>query len=396
MTPVNNISRDTMTPRDSAKGLPPLDVRGIDVSSLAEVEACGGRFCHDGQESDLLEIAAGNGVNLVRLRLWVNPYDAAGQGYLGGGNDLETDLALARRATSHGMQIMVDLHYSDFWTDPRKQVLPREWTGQDLSELALTVNRYTADVLGAFLRVGVVPSRVQVGNEITNGMLWPLGQLPRHDDRAHVRPGATRHQEAAAFDALALLVRAGTTAVRRTTPDARVCVHLDDGGDTALYQHWLDQMLQRGLDVDEVGLSYYPYWHGSLDDLSTTMGHIAGRYGLDVVVLETAYGASTRSHGPATVLNEELVQAGGYPATPEGQLRYLTDLRDRVASVPGGHGRGLVYWEPAWLAVPGTSWASQAGMRYGDDVAPAGPSWANQALFDDNGQALPAWQVFRP
>ena len=175
MTPVNNISRDTMTPRDTTKGLPPLDVRGIDVSSLAEVEACGGRFYHDGQESDLLEIAAGNGVNLVRLRLWVNPYDAAGQGYLGGGNDLETDLALARRATSHGMQIMVDLHYSDFWTDPRKQVLPREWTGQDLSELALTVNRYTTDVLGAFLRAGVVPSRVQVGNEITNGMLWPLG-----------------------------------------------------------------------------------------------------------------------------------------------------------------------------------------------------------------------------
>ncbi|MDY3679376.1 MAG: glycosyl hydrolase 53 family protein [Actinomyces urogenitalis] len=376
-------------------GLPPLEVRGVDVSSLVEVEGLGAAFYTDQERTDLMSFMAAQGVNLVRLRLWVDPRDEAGDGYLGGGNDLSTDLELARRAVECGMDVMIDLHYSDFWTDPKKQQPPKAWSGYSLDEMTSVVRRYTREVLGAFVEVGIQPRRVQVGNEITNGMLWPVGALPRHDNRLRVRPGATRQEEGEAFDALAQLLRAGTKVVREALPGARVSIHLDYGGDTALYQQWLDPMSARGLDIDEVGISYYPYWHGTLDDLSATMDHIVRRYGYDVIVLETAYGASVRNDGPATIFSEELADHGGFAPTPAGQYQYLTELRRRVAAVAGGKGRGFVYWEPAWLAVPGTSWASEAGMRYGSDIAPGGPSWANQALFDSHGHALPAWQAFQ-
>ncbi|MCL3777861.1 MULTISPECIES: glycosyl hydrolase 53 family protein [unclassified Actinomyces] len=373
-----------------------LQVRGIDPSSLIEVERCGAAFTDDSEEADALTVAHRHGVNLVRLRVWVDPRDAEGRGYLGGGNDLGTSTAIAARAASLGMQVMVDLHYSDFWTDPRKQQLPRGWEGLSYREVREEVGTYTERVLTAFVEAGARPARVQVGNEITNGMLWPHGRLPHYDDAARSRRGTAVEVERA-FDALVPLLRAGGEATRRVLPEALLVTHLDQGGHLGMYRDWFDAALARGLDTDEIGLSYYPFWHGPLAELSSNLAFLAERYGKGLIVLETAYGYAPREDGDRTlVFSRELAQAGGYPGTPEGQAAYLEALREAVAAVPGGLGLGFVYWEPAWVAVPGTSWASPAGMAYSDDVAPAGASWANQALFDRDGRALPAWGAFRP
>ncbi len=380
----------------SENDLPPLAVRGVDISSLAEVEACGARFSDSGGVvRDMLEIAADAGTNLARVRIWEDPRDSCGYGYLGGGNDLATSLALASRANALGMDVMVDLHYSDFWTDPKKQQVPKGWSATTLLEVEDLVRGYTARVLGDFVDAGVAPSRVQIGNEVTNGMLWPWGRLPEYDDRLRRRPEVRDHSLPDAFDALAGLLRAGCEEARQVTPGARLSLHLDRGGDNHLYREWFDAITSRDVSYDEIGLSYYPYWHGSLDDLSANLTDLVTRYDKDVLVLETAYGYSPTGPEPApTMFDETCARTGGFPATPEGQRGFLCALRRRLAQVPGSRGLGFVYWEPGWLAVPGTSWASDAGMVYGDDIAQAGPSWSNQALFDTTGRALPAWGAF--
>jgi arabinogalactan endo-1,4-beta-galactosidase len=365
----------------------PLPVRGADVSMTAEIEKRGAVFRADGVERDLFALLADSGVNWIRLRLWVDPRDELGEPYMGGTNDLETTIALARRAKAAGQQVLLDLHYSDFWTDPKKQATPKAWRGLKGAELQARVHDWTAGVLAALAAADAAPDMVQVGNEITNGMLWPEGRTPRFIDAERRFEG----EDEAARDRLAGLLRAGVAAVR-DAGNAQVMIHLDFGGANELYRGWFDRMTARGLDFDVIGLSYYPYWHGTLKALGDNLNDIAARYGKGLVVAETAYAwTGDRPEGHHQVFKAELAETGGYPASPEGQTAFLRDLYATVASVPDGLGLGVVYWEPAWLPVEGTTWASRAGMEYGDDVVEeGGSSWANQALFDFDGNALPS------
>ncbi|WP_030156416.1 glycosyl hydrolase 53 family protein [Glycomyces sp. NRRL B-16210] len=369
-----------------------LPVRGADVSMTAEIEERGAVFRAGGVERDLFELLAENGVNWTRLRLWVNPRDESGEPYMGGTNDLERTIALALRAKAAGQALLLDLHYSDFWTDPKKQTTPKSWRGLTGTDLQERVHDWTAEVLASLAEAGAAPDMVQVGNEITNGMLWPEGRTPRFDDRERRFEGSGDDREdEAAYDRLTGLLKAGVRAVREAG-DAKIMIHLDFGGANELYRGWFDRMVVRDLDFDIIGLSYYPYWHGTLKDLAANLNDLAGRYGRDLVVVETAY-AWTKAHpeGHHQVFSGEMAETGGYPASPEGQIAFLRDLYDTVADVPGGRGLGIVYWEPAWLPVHGTTWASRAGMEYGDDVVEeAGNSWANQGLFDFEGNALPS------
>lgn len=368
-----------------------VPVRGADVSMTHEVESLGGLYRDaTGAKADLFALLSESGVNTARLRLWVDPFDEEGHPYLGGTNDLETTLALARRARDAGLDILLDLHYSDFWTDPKKQTTPKAW--RDLAGAALeqTVHDYTAHVLDACAREDVRPAMVQVGNEITNGMLWPQGRTVRFDDAERRFEVMGLDEAAAADDRLAGLLRAGAAAVREAG-DAEVVLHLDFGGANGLYRGWFDRMVARDVDFDVIGLSYYPFWHGTLAELGANLDDISDRYGKDVLVVETAYGATTEApSGHHPIFTEELARTGGYPASVGGQAAFLRDLYEAIDAVPGGRGRGVVYWEPAWLPVDGTSWASEAGMRYGDDVAPGGNPWANLGLFDFSGRVLPS------
>jgi len=294
---------------------------------------------------------------------------------------------------------MLNLHYSDFWADPKKQPKPKAWlnlTGQDLVE---QVYRYTKETLKHFERLDLMPAYIQIGNETTNGMIFPDGKIAKYlfEDRKFEE--IDHEVQKAAFDYLVELLSAGIKATRemRSKEELKIIIHLDFGGANDLYRGWFDQATERQLDYDIIGLSYYPYWHNSLADLRYNLKDIAKRYEKDVMVVETAY-AFTAEHpeGEDSIFNAELSDIAGYPPTVEGQAAFLTDLMNTVKEVneQGYRGLGIVYWEPAWLPVKGSSWASQAGMEYGNDIGKPGNHWANQAMFDFNGHALKSLDVF--
>ncbi|MFC7328427.1 glycoside hydrolase family 53 protein [Marinactinospora rubrisoli] len=337
-----------------------LDVRGADVSSLAKNEDFGaGYLTSSGEPADPLRLLAESGVTHVRLKVWVDPAD----GY----NDHDRVLEMARRAHDAGLRTLIDFHYSDFWADPGRQTKPAAWAGLSGEELRTAVYDHTYALCAALAGQGTPADMVQVGNELNAGMLWPDGSI---DD----------------WEELARLLTAGASAVRDADPATRVVLHLAEGGDNEQTRWWFDQAVARDVPFDVIGLSYYGYWHGGIEDLRANLADAAARYGKDVLVAETAY--------PFTLDNDDAhpnIIAGtsdlvpGYPATPEGQSANLRDVMAAVESVPGGRGLGVFYWEPTWTAVAGSGW---------DPTDPAsGNAWENQALFDYADRALPALEV---
>ncbi len=362
-------------------------IKGMDVSTLLEVERLGGTFCDRGRQDDAMEILKRYGMNLVRLRLWNHPFDAQGNSYGAGGDDIETVLALAKRAKKLGADWMLDFHYSDFWADPGKQTVPKAWQGLDEKGLEKAVHDYTRDVLKRTKEEGVTPGFVAVGNELSNGLLWPFGKTPN-------------------YRAIAAFVSAGVRAVREADPSIKVMLHLDNGGNNALYRTWFDHYLDNGgEDFDYIGLSYYPFWHGTFSMLRDNLHDIAVRYGKDLMVAEVSMGYTMEDYaayerlapherkGMAT--KKELADRIDYPMTPQGQADFMRDLLEILRNVPDGRGKGFCYWEPAWIPVPGSGWATRAACDYIHESGPYGNEWANQALFDYNGNALPALEVIR-
>ncbi|WP_410769682.1 arabinogalactan endo-beta-1,4-galactanase [Fontibacillus sp. BL9] len=373
-------------------------MKGADISTVKEVEDNGGVFFLDGQEKDLFEILSIKGMNTVRLRLWVDPFDEDKQPYLGGTNDLPMTIELAKRAKRHGLKFMLDFHYSDFWADPKKQYKPKAWRELSGKQLEDEVYKYTKETLELCKKHDVIPEFVQIGNEITNGMLWPDGKTPSYlfEERKFTDMDPAEKKDS--FDRLARLLKAGVSATRETlpAPAGKVILHLDFGGANDLYRGWFDEIAAREVDYDIIGLSYYPFWHGTLEDLRLNMEDIVSRYNKDVLVVETSYGfTAEKPPGGECIFSAELAETGGYPPTVEGQAAFLQDLMETVKRVSDGHGLGIVYWEPAWLPVPETSWASYAGMKYGNDMGNMGNHWSNQALFDFDGNALDSLNVFK-
>lgn len=362
-------------------------IKGMDISSLLEVERCGGRFYDHGTAKDALDILKSYGTNLIRLRLWNDPFDEDGNSYGGGGNDIRTVLTLAKRAGDREIGWFLDLHYSDCWGDPGKQWLPKAWQGMQEAELCQAVYDYTASTLKRCEMEGVLPEIVSVGNEITHGLLWPVGKVP-------------------AYDRIASLVSAGIRAVRDTVPGLPVMLHLDNGGSNELYRNWFDRYLEQGgEDFEYIGLSYYPFWHGTLPMLQDNMNDIALRYGKDLILAEVSTAHTLKDYQSYERLPDgkrkgmaadaRLAEKVPFPMTPEGQADFMRQIMEIIARVPKGHGRGFCYWEPAWLPVPGSGWATEAGIRYMKEKGPGGNEWANQALFDYDGNALLALEVIR-
>lgn len=362
-------------------------IKGMDVSSLLEVEECGGRFFDGDAPGGALQILQRYGANLVRLRLWNDPYTAGGEPYGAGTCDLPRVMVLARRAKNLGIGWMLDLQYSDFWTDPGKQLRPKAWQGLTVRQLERAVYDYTLAVMRVLKEANLLPEMVSVGNELSNGLLWPEGQYPH-------------------FDNIARYLSAGIRAVRRVDRHIPVMIHLDNGCRNGLFRDWFDRYFAAGgADFEYIGMSYYPFWHGTMGQLRDNMNDLAVRYHKNLIVTETAAGFTLEDYqqyeklpaeqrtGPAA--NRETVEQVLYPMTPEGQCRFMTELMQTICQVPEHRGRGFVYWEPAWLPVPGSQWANQAALAYMNETRPGGNEWANQALFDYDGRALPALQVIR-
>lgn len=362
-------------------------IKGMDISTLPEVEHCGGRFFDQGVCRDLIEILKDHGTNLVRLRLWNDPYDEDGTPYGAGTNDLPRTIEMAKRLKAAGIEWMLDLHYSDFWADPGKQTMPKAWKGLAEGELPQAVFDFTRSVMERLREEQVLPAMVAVGNELTNGLMWPYGKVPN-------------------FENITAFLNAGIRAVRETAPEAKVMLHLDNGGNNALYRNWFDSYFAKGgMDFDYIGLSYYPFWHGTLDDLKNNMRDLALRYRKDMIVAEVSTGFTLEDYaayeklGPdqrkGMAAKRELARKVPYPMTPEGQSAFMRDIMELIRDVPENRGRGFVYWEPAWLPVPGSGWANDAALAYTGEKGPGGNEWANQALFDYDGNALPALKTIR-
>ena len=359
--------------------------KGMDLSSLREVEACGGRFSDENGPGGAMEILRRHGMDLVRLRLWNDPYSETGEPYGAGTCDLETVSFLARRAKLLGCQWMLDIHYSDFWADPGKQIVPKAWRGLDAVGLEKAIGEYTRDVLTKLTAQGLAPDMVSVGNELTNGLLWPVG---RADD----------------MDNVARFVSTGLRAVKEVWPRAETVVHLDNGPDRGQYRAWFEAYYAAGgADFDVIGMSYYPFWNGPMEGLTRSMADAVEHFGKDVLVVETSMGFTLEDYGAYEKLapNErkgmaapaKLAAGIEYPMTPQGQSDFIRDLAAAIKAVPDGRGRGFIWWEPAWIPVPGSGWATEAALRYTGEKGPGGNEWANQALFDYEGRALPALET---
>jgi arabinogalactan endo-1,4-beta-galactosidase len=345
-----------------------LGIRGADLSFLPQLEEAGVRYRDlAGRVRPAERILADAGANHLRIRVWVNPP----AGY----TDKARALALARRAKRAGMKILLDQHYSDFWADPGKQPIPAGWP-TDLAGLSTRVYTYTRDLIREFAAQGTPVDIFQMGNEITNGILWPVGQLYPPD-------GSQRWAE------LATLLKAGIAGARkgagRQASSMPIMLHIDKGGRMGDTHWFFDNIAAQQVPYDILGQSYYPMWHGSLAELKANLEDSVIRYGKPVLLSEIAYPWTFEDgDGRGNIVGPDAVlpDADRYPATPAGQAGFYEAVRDILLAIPGGNGLGFFAWEPEW--VPGVGW--QPGAEASND---------NLTQFDFTGHALPSIRAYR-
>lgn len=333
---------------------------GGDISFLPEIEDHGGTYSDAGGKQDLVLLMKEHGFNSIRLKLWHSP-DAP---Y----NTLDQVKRMAMRLHAAGMHFFLDIHYSDWWADPQKQITPAAWDGLAFETLVDSVYRYTYDVIASLRSQGTMPAMVQIGNEIRTGMLWPDGRVDGEYD--------TPEQ----WDHLVRLLQAGRRGILDAAgPDwPTIMIHFDNGAKNEMCRYFFDQLLARGLEFDAIGLSFYPKWHGTLDELGHNLTDLAVRYGKDIYVVETAYPWTFEwRDATGNIFGTEADLHRGYPPTVEGQSAFLSAVRRIVRNVPAGRGRGIYYWSPEWIAVDGVPSA-----------------WENATLFDFDGKVLPSMAAF--
>ncbi len=344
---------------------------GADISALAAIEQRGGVYLDGDQPADAIAIFMKHGWTCFRLRIWVDPTN--------GVNGLDYTTKLAKRIKAAGGTFMLDFHYSDWWADPQKQNKPAAWAGLDFDALVQKSGAYTAQVVKTLKDAGAKPDFVQVGNEITGGMLWPDGQVKVPHSAVKVFEGDVTvmsppepYDDAKQWDHLIRLLKAdidGVSSVTLTDP-VRIIIHIDCGGDWPVTKWYLDHLAKAGLDYDVVGQSYYPHWHGSLENVRANIRKTIQRYGKDVMIVETGYPARDTHPSPAAA--KYMV----WPETPAGQKQFLADL---IQTVKESGGIGVNYWHPEATFIRGEM------NRWREPDA--------NSLFDGKGRPLPAMNV---
>ncbi|MCR5725371.1 MAG: glycosyl hydrolase 53 family protein [Treponema sp.] len=388
---VKTPAADAVTARIVVEPVPNLRpdfMKGVDVSMVDQIEKSGGVFYNArGEALDVFAILKENGVNCVRIRLWNKPvYEKdvldqdgkvlarKGEAMGGGNNDIETDIRMAKRVKAAGLQFMLDFHYSDSWADPGKQYMPQDWKKLSPAKLEKAVERFTRDTITRFTDEGASPDYVQIGNELNSGFMWPVGQLWSPDPA--VKIGGMK-------SFLRLLDRA-SRGVRSAKggEHIKIIVHLADGTRQDLYSWFFDNVEKAGIDYDIIGLSYYPYWHGTIDALRANLAMISKRYGRNMAVVETAY-AFTEENGDfqENVFKLYSDDEHGYVPSVQGQATLVRDCIAAVAGVKGG--MGVCYWEADAILCPGAHLSSTEGN-----------TWENQAMFTFDGKALPSLAVW--
>lgn len=334
---------------------------GGDVSALSKIEEMGGSFFDEGKTSDAILMMRKYGANCFRLRLFVNPpYTDVMV------NDLPYTIELAKRIKKSGAKLLLDFHYSDTWADPGKQFKPEAWRNLEFEELVEKVYRYTYDSIRTMKDESVLPDIVQPGNEVTNGMLWPDGKLYGVGDPEQQWGKFTR------------LLKAAIQGIKDGAGEdkIKILIHIDRGGDWAGTKFFFENLEKHNVSYDIIGLSYYPWWHGSMDALRETLNNAATYFGKDILVVETAYPHRSIDFSQVEHANPEYME---WPMSPEGQRSFLAELVLSVLKTPNDRGLGVLWWYPESIPVSGlNAWFGGAN-----------------ALFDEVGNVLPAMKVFK-
>ncbi len=369
--------------------LPEGFLLGADVSSALSLENSGVVFKNElGEAQDLFITLAEHGMNCVRLRVWNDPFDSQGMTYGGGGNDLATAITLGRRATDAGLGVIIDFHYSDFWADPGKQFAPKAWEGMSADEKQQVIYDYTFDSLTELRNAGVNVVMVQIGNE-TNGKM----------------SGET------VFSKVAKLMKQAAKAVRDVDADIKIAVHFTNPETPDNYIKYAQTLWRSGVDYDVFASSWYPYWHGTLENLTNILTRVKDEFGKEVMIAEVSY-AYTYLDGDSfgNTISEGATCDMPYTVSVQGQANCVRDAVKAVLDTDAG--AGCIYWEAAWLPVPGadynerfakwqeygSGWATSYASEYDPNDAGkwyGGCSCENQALFDFTGAPLPSLNVFR-
>ena len=369
------------------ENLPEDFIMGMDASSVIAEEASGVKYYgFDGTEQDVFKTLAEAGVNYIRVRIWNDPFDAEGHGYGGGNCDINTALEIGKRATKYGMKLLVNFHYSDFWADPGKQMVPKAWEGFTVEEKAQAIYDYTRESLELLKQENVAVGMVQVGNE-TNGHMCGESN----------------------WEAMCQLFSAGSKAVREVFPEAKVALHFANPETANRYSDYAAQLDKYQVDYDVFASSYYSFWHGTLENLGNVLTHVKNTYGKEVMVVETsyAYTAEDSDFNGNTISAESNVDKR-YPYSVQGQTNALVDVIELVNQIGG---IGVCYWEGTWITVGqnsweensakweqfGSGWASSYAAGYDPNDAGkyyGGCAVENQALFGPDGKPLESLKTF--
>lgn len=329
---------------------------GGDISALTVLEQQGAVFHDNGKQGDVIAVMCARGCNCFRLRIFVNP---SGKGMVV--NDTAYTLALAKRIKAVGATLLLDFHYSDTWADPGQQFTPAAWEHLNGEALEEMVQTYTHNTLRRFEMEGALPEYVQIGNEIDPGLLWPSGKLWNAGDPDTQLGAFTRLLKAAAR---------GVLSVGSNRPP-RIVIHISCGGNWEQVKRFFRRAEMRGVPYDVIGLSFYPWWHGTMADIRETTHAAASQFNKDVWVVETAF--PWRSMHARQRYKMENME---HPQTPQGQAQFVRDLIRIVRTVPDNHGLGVLWWHPESIPVDGVH------VWHGGETA----------LFDDKGNALQALQ----
>jgi len=323
-------------------------ISAVDISSFPELSSANPIFYDlEGEQKDFLEIIKENGVNTIRLRLWVNPENEH-SGY-------KEVIRFSKTLKSYGFKTWLTLHYSDTWADPAHQVTPITWQNINFSDLKDSVYNYTKRVMEE-----LEPNYIQIGNEINTGFLHPSG---------HVSSNNKQFIE---------LINSGIDAVRSSSDRIKIILHYAgiEGAD------WFFKQVTE-IDYDIIGLSYYPKWHGkSLNNLKLKIQSLSETYNKGIVIAETAYPFTLNWNdwtNNIVGLEEQLILPE-YPADPEGQREFIKEIINLTKSIE--HGAGFCYWGAELIA-----WK-------GNQAVDASP-WENQALFNFDNKALPVLREFK-
>ena len=367
---------------------------GIDVSTYLEQQRITHqKYTKNGEVIDPFKLFKEQGITHIRTRIWNHPYDENNNPYFGGTCDLDNFINLFHRLKEYDFRYLVDFHYSDFWTDPSKQFLPKAWENLSFDEVVEEVYKFTLNSMKRIKSEGIPVTHVQIGNEITRGMLWPHGQLGWKDER---KPS---------FRRLSTLLKSGIKAVKEVYPNAEIIIHLEQSYDQACYDEYVKELLENEVEFDILGSSYYPFWHHGFDEYFANQDMIREKYHLKVMNCEVGYPFTLDDYLPEEdneeikhlVINKDNIndfkEYLPCPITKEGQAEFIKEFIKRGKK---HHLEAIFYWEPLWIPGKGICWASKSAQEYLHVIPKETRNeWANQCMFDYNGEINPSALEFK-